>query len=266
MPVGRTPRQKEQLAAWYNSVIIRAVIDAGYIPCLAMTEQQPVEIISDVLTHLAFDGMAVADLVNLPSADDPNPNVMYEIGVRQALGLPVVLMAQTDQRLPFDISNQRVLFIDHATTHDNIKVAKEKLVTFIAAAKAGEFNRPMDAVYFRASECNRRQSQDHGSPSSLSHRIAPPQAGDVSTFAEFASTPFWCFFAKRSNTDIEHVFRVLETSLTFDDFLRSCLFLKGNPTISERELATSASWKELRTEVNRLRKRLGLPEFSDRQA
>jgi hypothetical protein len=88
--------------------------------------------------------MVVADLGGISPEDQPNPNVMYELGIRHAFGLPVVILAWEDQRLPFDVNNQRAIlskrdFLD-------IEPTRLKLVRFIEAANEGRFYNPMDAV------------------------------------------------------------------------------------------------------------------------
>lgn len=69
---------------------------------------------------------------------------MYELGIRHALNLPVVMMAWRDQRLPFDINNQRVVMEQRDFLE--IETNKDKLVSFISAAAKGNFYRPMVAV------------------------------------------------------------------------------------------------------------------------
>jgi hypothetical protein len=88
--------------------------------------------------------MVVVDLGGRTVADPPNPNVMYELGVRHAFGKPVVLLAWEGQHLPFDVSNQRAIlsrrdFLD-------IEPTRIKLVRFIRAAQEGRYYNPMEAV------------------------------------------------------------------------------------------------------------------------
>ena len=144
MPSGRDTAEKRWFKGWYEMVINPGVLAARYRPILAAAEEQPGAINDEIRAHLALDPMVVVDIGGMDPEDDPNPNVMYELGIRHALGLPLVLMAWEGQRLPFDVSNQRVIMEqrDFLSINTNIK----KLTSFIRAATEGKYYKPMDAV------------------------------------------------------------------------------------------------------------------------
>lgn len=144
MPFGRESAERRWFKGWYKVVIEPAVLATGYEPILAAAEEQPGAINDEIRSHLVYDPMVVVDLGGVDVDEDPNPNVMYELGIRHALGLPLVIMAWEGQRLPFDISNQRVIMEprDFLAQETN----RKKLVSFINAADEGRFYRPMDAV------------------------------------------------------------------------------------------------------------------------
>lgn len=144
MPSGREPSEQKWFRGWYEVVIKPAVVEAGYEPILAAAEEQPGAINDEIRTHLALDTMIVVDLGGAEPEDDPNPNVMYELGIRHALGLPLVIMAWKGQRLPFDVSNQRAIMEDRDLI--DLDPNRRKLVSFIRAAEQGKYYRPMDAV------------------------------------------------------------------------------------------------------------------------
>jgi hypothetical protein len=133
MPSGREQAEQRWFKGWYEVVIKPALLEAGYDPVLAATEEQPGAINDEIRAHLAFDPMVVVDLGGTEPEEDPNPNVMYELGIRHALGMPLVMMAWKGQRLPFDVSNQRVIM----ETRDlvDLDLNKKKLVSFIRAAE-----------------------------------------------------------------------------------------------------------------------------------
>lgn len=60
----------------------------------------------DIIERLVESDLVIADLTGT------NPNVMYEIGIRHAFNLPIIQIAQKDQNLPFDLGQERTIFID----------------------------------------------------------------------------------------------------------------------------------------------------------
>ncbi len=144
MPFGRDSSEQKWFKGWYEVVIKPAIIEAGYEPKLAAAEEQPGAINDEIRAHLALDPMVVVDLAGVDPEDEPNPNVMYELGIRHALGLPLVMMAWKGQRLPFDVSNQRIIMEERDLV--DLDVNRKRLVAFINAAQQGRYYRPMEAV------------------------------------------------------------------------------------------------------------------------
>jgi hypothetical protein len=61
------------------------------------------EILRHILNEIVKARLVIADITGR------NPNVFYELGIAHALGKPVLLISQTSQDIPFDISHVRVL-------------------------------------------------------------------------------------------------------------------------------------------------------------
>ena len=144
MPFGHDASEQKWFKGWYEVVIKPAILEAGYEPKLAAAEEQPGAINDEIRSHLARDPMVVVDLGGAEPEDDPNPNVMYELGIRHALGQPLVMMAWKGQTLPFDVSNQRIIMEERDLV--DLDQNRRKLVNFILAAAEGKFYRPMEAV------------------------------------------------------------------------------------------------------------------------
>jgi len=87
---------------------------------------EPGLITSQIVDCCLTAKMCVADLT------DGNPNVYYELSVRHGKLLPVVLIAESGTKLPFDISQARVIFFEH--TLSSGRRAREKVKEQIGAA------------------------------------------------------------------------------------------------------------------------------------
>lgn len=72
-------------------------------------------IVADIARQINESKIIIAEIT--PS----NANVFYEVGYAHALGKPVILVAQVDTELPFDISAFRTLF------YENTIAGKEKI-------------------------------------------------------------------------------------------------------------------------------------------
>jgi hypothetical protein len=63
-----------------------------------------------------------------------NPNVFYEIGIAHALGKPTVLIAQTEQDIPFDLKHLKVIIYD-ISTEPGLDQFKEDLANTIKSLR-----------------------------------------------------------------------------------------------------------------------------------
>lgn len=97
---------------------------------------EPGQITAQAVQHCLKAKAAVADLTG------GNPNVYYELSVRHGALLPVVLIAEDETKLPFDISQSRVIFFDHTNLRSSGE-AKEKLQVQIEASLTGVPSNPI---------------------------------------------------------------------------------------------------------------------------
>jgi hypothetical protein len=63
-------------------------------------------IMSDVWTKICEAHIVVAD------ATDRNPNVFYEMGLAHAIGKTVIILAQREEDIPFDLRHHRIVFYE----------------------------------------------------------------------------------------------------------------------------------------------------------
>ncbi|MBN7777405.1 hypothetical protein JYP49_10790 [Nitratireductor aquimarinus] len=74
----------------------------------------------DILSHI-IRKMLSARLV-IANVSTRNPNVMYELGIAHALGKDVVMIANSDAEMPFDVNSRRILFYsNHAELVEKLR-------------------------------------------------------------------------------------------------------------------------------------------------
>lgn len=88
---------------YYEGILSPAIRDAGFEPKRADEIYKTGVIISDIFAEIRKSAILIADL------SGKNPNVFYELGYAHAFRLPVVIIAQSLDDVPFDLRHQRVL-------------------------------------------------------------------------------------------------------------------------------------------------------------
>lgn len=104
----------------FNHIIQPIVEDAGYSAERADKMNHPGMITNQIIDHIMNVDLVIADLT------DHNPNVFYELAIRHAVHKPIIQLIQDNQKLPFDISDSRTIFVDH-TDLDSVYDCKENL-------------------------------------------------------------------------------------------------------------------------------------------
>lgn len=109
----------------YNEIFVPAITQAGYIPKRADEELACNIIQIDIIQSIMDSEMVLCDLT------EKNPNVLYELGIRQALDLPVVLVNEKGSPRIFDIGNIRTIDYDGnlniISVRENIKRITEAI-------------------------------------------------------------------------------------------------------------------------------------------
>ncbi len=118
----------------YEQIIKPAVEDAGY-EAYRVDENN----ICDAIINKIFDAiqkcpMAICDLSNR------NPNVLYELGLRQAYDKPVVLIQDEKTEKIFDVSGISTVFYKSTRLYEDVIEAREKIKNAILSTKEGKEN------------------------------------------------------------------------------------------------------------------------------
>jgi hypothetical protein len=119
-----TPFHPEYRATY--EVIVSVCTNIG-LKCMRGDEEHVVgDIFRHILKLLAESRLVIANL------DGRNPNVFYELGIAQALGKPVLMLASSEQHVPFDIRSTRIIFW-HNPLDLRDRLQEEILKVFVAA-------------------------------------------------------------------------------------------------------------------------------------
>ena len=108
----------------YEDILIPAIKEAGYTPKRADDDKSSSMIQVNIIQDIIESPMAVCDL------SSRNPNVLFELGIRQAFDLPVVLVQEEGTPRIFDIStintiDYRKTLLYRCVIEDRKKIKKE---------------------------------------------------------------------------------------------------------------------------------------------
>jgi hypothetical protein len=141
MPSGSNPEEARWFQGWFTRVIKPAIEMSGYVPVLPPAVDLPQALTPETLSHLTDDSMMVVDLGGATPDAALDPLVMYELGIRHGLGLPVVVMGWKGQQLPFGEAKLAIILEGRALI--DLADNRTRLRGNIKAAAEGEFGRPL---------------------------------------------------------------------------------------------------------------------------
>lgn len=116
MPIGEYGTNKfEHFLEVYEELFLPAASAAGYQVDRADKEKACNIIQFDIIEKIISSDIVICDL------SEKNPNVLYELGIRQAFDLPVVLVQEYGTERIFDIGNIRTINYDKNLNTRRIK-------------------------------------------------------------------------------------------------------------------------------------------------
>lgn len=101
-------------------IFVPVLKEVGFEPIRADKISEPGIITSQIIQHLLDAELVIADLTG------HNPNVFYELAIRHAIRKPFIQIIKKGEKVPFDISQSRILFLDH-TDLDSIENCKNDI-------------------------------------------------------------------------------------------------------------------------------------------
>lgn len=124
--------EPDHFAHVYNDIIKPAVAKTEYIATRADEVKETNLIHLDILKKLIDAPIAICDL------STRNPNVLFELGIRQAFDKPVVLIQEKGTPKIFDIAPLRYLEYSKEMRYHEVIETQEKLSEAINATKGAE--------------------------------------------------------------------------------------------------------------------------------
>ncbi|MDN5217274.1 hypothetical protein QQ020_34695 [Fulvivirgaceae bacterium BMA12] len=110
---------------FYNEFMtIKATCEDAGFKCFRGDEKEfKGDIFPEMLRYIAKARIIIANI------NGRNPNVLYELGVAQAMDKSVILVSKEPKDLPIDIQSQRFLiYSDSDSLRESLKVELEKLI------------------------------------------------------------------------------------------------------------------------------------------
>jgi hypothetical protein len=105
----------------YEDIIKPSIEATGMVPIRADETTNTNLIQLDILKKVIGSDMAICDM------SAKNPNVFYELGVRQAFDKPTVLMTDNITSAPFDVSSLRYVEYQEKMNYRDVKSVVERL-------------------------------------------------------------------------------------------------------------------------------------------
>jgi hypothetical protein len=137
MPISRIDGyDSDHLTVVYDYLIKPAIEKAGFEPTRADKSHRTELIVFDIYRQIIESEMVLCDI------SSKNPNVMYELGIRHALDLPVTVIKDDKTSDIFDIKDIRYIEYDHKIRIDNALMMQDEIAKNIKTTYEGKLKSP----------------------------------------------------------------------------------------------------------------------------
>lgn len=129
LPFSQTTQEHSE-EYWTNhfNFFLKPIIQDKLKIIVERSEPMRTGVLQDIIKNLIFSSIVIADITDL------NPNVMWEIGVRQSFTKGTIIIAEEDTKIPFDLSIKGLIFYPNDKTSANfIKKMTDFHVSLILA-------------------------------------------------------------------------------------------------------------------------------------
>ena len=116
----------------YEQIFKPAIIDAGYEPFRVDEDRISTPIIGKIFEEIQACPIAICDLSN------KNPNVLYELGLRQAYDKPVVLVKDEKTQNIFDVSGINTIMYSSDRLYEHVMADRKNISDAIKATMTGK--------------------------------------------------------------------------------------------------------------------------------
>lgn len=113
----------------YDQILKPAIIKAGYTPHRADDDKSSDMIHASIIKDIIEAPMAICDL------STRNPNVLFELGIRQAFNKPVVLVQEKGTKAIFDVAGIRTIDYRKNRLYDEVLEDQDAITEAILATK-----------------------------------------------------------------------------------------------------------------------------------
>lgn len=106
-PIGeKNSKVREKADKLLDLLIYPILFGLGYEIERADMSKSPGLISKDIVKKIFYSDLVIADV------SDNNPNVFYELAIRNSIKKPVIILKKNKQKLPFDIQDKRAISVE----------------------------------------------------------------------------------------------------------------------------------------------------------